>query len=493
LKSTSDAAGGNAIYGAAHLDVSPAALTIPAGGGSVTATVIAQQYVRWRADVEDNSTYWLQYNAPPFGTGSGSVSFSAYFNNEPTPRTETVKVGAKRLIITQEAGLSLSAIAPASGPATGGTVVTLTGTGFEPGVQVYFEGYPAETELVNSTTLRATTPAHAPGRVVVSVQTSDFRYALLYEGFHYLDTTPPQITRFVSGTQAPDGWYTSDVTIDWWAYDPDTEITSGTGCSQSVVTTDTNNGGYVSFTCTATSEGGTSTASVMIQRDATPPIVHIARPENTLYRLNSTEIAYPSCWDSASGLASCTATRPGGQPFDTSTPGNHTFTVTATDQVGHTSVAARTYSVSSGVCDARPEGLISWWPGDYDYRDVIGAHDGVLTNSTVGAFAAGISRGSMHFMFPDGKWVQVGDTPALELQGAMTLSAWVFSGGTNVIGVIAGREGEYLLGRHADGRIRYSIANTNPGWGWIDTKRLRGSIGLDTSRADVRRLRDSAL
>ena len=79
----------------------------------------------------------------------------------------------------------------------------------------------------------------------------------------------------------------------------------------------------------------------------------------------------------------------------------------------------------------------------------------------------------MRFMFPDGKWVQVGDTPALKLQGAMTLSAWLFSGGTNVIGVIAGREGEYLLGRHADGRIRYSTREHESGLGLGGHRRLR--------------------
>ena len=460
--------GMNAIYLAAHLEVSPSTLTIPAGGGSVTATVTAQQYVRWSAEFEEFWSVWLQHESAPYGIGNGSVSFYAYSNNEPYPRTETLSVNGAPLVVTQEAGLSLSAIAPASGPATGGTVVTLTGTGFEPGTQVYFEGYSALTEFVNATTLRATTPPHDPGTAFVYVQSPDFRYALLYEGFRYLDTTPPQIIPFVDGTQAPNGWYTSDVTINWWVDDAEGPATPGAGCAQTTLTTDTSTGG-VTFTCTATSEGGTSTSSVSILRDARPPFVWVARPESTLYRLNSTDVASLSCSDSGSGLASCVATGPAGTPFDTSTPGEHTFTVTATDHVGHTTVVNRTYWVSSGACDARPEGLIAWWPGDYDYRDVIGGNDGVLTNAPFGEFAGGISRGSMRFMFPDGKWVQVGDTPALELQSAMTLSAWVFSGGTNVIGVIAGREGEYLLGRHADGRIRYSIANTNPGWGWVDT------------------------
>ena len=467
------AIGLNAIYGAAHLEVSPDALTIPGRGGSVTATILAQQYVKWRVDFEGFYSPWLQYNAPPFGTGNGSVSFSADSNHEPTPRTATLKINAKMLVVAQEAGLSLSAITPASGPATGGTVVTLTGTGFEPGMQVLFEGYWAYTEFVNSTTMHATTPPHAPGTVYIFVQSSDFRYAVLNQGFHYLDTTPPQITPYVDGTRAPNGWYTSDVTVNWYVYDPESLVTPGTGCIGSQVTTDTVNGGSITLTCTAVSEGGSSTQSVTIQRDATPPFVQIARPENTLYALNSTQLAFPSCSDGASGLASCTATTPSGQPFDTSTPGYHTFTVTATDLVGHTTVTTRTYAVSSGVCDVRPDGLISWWPGDSDYRDVIGTHDGVLINGSFsGDFVGGVSRGSMLFGWADpSKYVQVGDTPALRLQTGLTLSAWLYAvSNPNGIGVIAGREGEYLIGRNPDGRIRYAIANTDPGWGWVNTE-----------------------
>ena len=291
---------------------------------------------------------------------------------------------------------------------------------------------------------------------------------MLYDGFRYLDTTPPQITPFVDGTQAPNGWYTSDVTINWLVQDPERRSRRARAALRRHVTTDTNNGA-VTFTCTATSEGGTSTSSVSIRAIRDPRSCGSHAREHALpVELDGRRLAVLLGQRVGARVAAWPRVPPA-QPFDTSTPGEHTFTVTATDHVGHTIVVNRTYWVSSGACDARPEGLISWWPGDYDYRDVIGAHDGVLTNAPFGEFAAGISRGSMRFMFPDGKWVQVGDTPALKLQSAMTLSAWLFSGGTDVIGVIAGREGEYLLGRHADGRIRYSIANTNPGWGWVDT------------------------
>ncbi len=389
----------NAIYGAAHLEVSPDALTIPGSGGTVTATVTAQKYVRWSAAFENQNSQWIHHASPPWGTGNGTVSFAAQPNYFPTPHSETVTVNKDRLVITLEAGLSLTAISPASGLPAGGTVVTLTGTGFEPGSQVYVDGQHAITEFVSATTLRMTTPAHPPATVYVLVHNPNFRSAVLFDAFRYLDITPPQIMPLVDGTQAPNGWYTSDVTINWWVQDAESQVTPIAGCFQTTLTTDTPNGS-VTFTCTATSEGGTSTESVTIRRDTTPPFVSVARPESTLYRLNSTNVASLSCSDSGTGLASCLATSPAGQPFDTSTPGEHTFTVTATDQVGNTSVVNRTYWVSSGVCDARPEGLISWWPGDSNYRDVVGGHDGVLTNAPFGEFFSGISRQSMQLHVP---------------------------------------------------------------------------------------------
>ena len=42
--------------------------------------------------------------------------------------------------------------------------------------------------------------------------------------------------------------------------------------------------------------------------------------------------------------------------------------------------------------------------------------------------------------------------------------------------MIAGREGEYMLARFPDGTLRYSLATTTPGWGWIDTGHVLGRV-----------------
>jgi hypothetical protein len=82
------------------------------------------------------------------------------------------------------------------------------------------------------------------------------------------DTTPPVITPSVTGTLGMNGWYTSDVSITWSVTDPDSSISSKTGCDAGSVTTDTTG---VTLTCSATSTGGTAAQSVTIKRDATGP------------------------------------------------------------------------------------------------------------------------------------------------------------------------------------------------------------------------------
>ncbi len=71
-------------------------------------------------------------------------------------------------------------------------------------------------------------------------------------------------------------------------------------------------------------------------------------------------------------------------------------------------------------------------------------------------------------------YVWVGPQPELKVSGSsLTLEAWIKPSGRGSDltegGVILGREGEYLLARFADGTIRYAVATTSPGWGWVNT------------------------
>jgi probable HAF family extracellular repeat protein len=71
----------------------------------------------------------------------------------------------------------------------------------------------------------------------------------------WTDTTPPLVIPDLKGTLAQNGWYRGDVTVTWQVTDPESAITSSSGCGDTTITTDTR---ATTVTCTATSSGGTS-------------------------------------------------------------------------------------------------------------------------------------------------------------------------------------------------------------------------------------------
>src|SRR5438067_1610730 len=86
---------------------------------------------------------------------------------------------------------TVSAISPNSGTANGGTAVTITGTGFLAGATVTLGGTAATgVTVVNSTSITATTAAHAAGTVNVVVTNTDAQSGTLTNGYTYTGTNP---------------------------------------------------------------------------------------------------------------------------------------------------------------------------------------------------------------------------------------------------------------------------------------------------------------
>jgi hypothetical protein len=82
--------------------------------------------------------------------------------------------------------LTVSGVSPISGPAAGGTTVTISGTNFQAGVSVTFGGLAATSvTLSNSSTIVAVTPAHSSGSAAVAVTNSDGQSATLASGFTF--------------------------------------------------------------------------------------------------------------------------------------------------------------------------------------------------------------------------------------------------------------------------------------------------------------------
>lgn len=121
-----------------------------------------------------------------------------------------------------------------------------------------------------------------------------------------VDTTAPVITPNISGTLGNNGWYISDVEVSWTVTDDESAISSTNGCDTSTINSDT---AGVTLTCEATSDGGTASESVTIQRDATAPTasasVSPAANANGWYNTDVT-VSFSGS-DDTSGIAGCDA------------------------------------------------------------------------------------------------------------------------------------------------------------------------------------------
>jgi len=88
-----------------------------------------------------------------------------------TPAGTSANVKADQFTYTAAAP-AITAISPTSGPTTGGTTVTITGTGFTGATKVLFGGLAATSfSVVSSTQITAVSPAQAAATHAIAVTT----------------------------------------------------------------------------------------------------------------------------------------------------------------------------------------------------------------------------------------------------------------------------------------------------------------------------------
>jgi hypothetical protein len=156
------------------------------------------------------------------------------------------------------------------------------------------------------------------------------------------DSTPPVIVAQALPV-APDGangWYRSSPTVSFSVTDPESAVTSTTGCEATTVATD----GATTVTCSATSAGGTATSSTTIWLDATPPVITCGTTPTFGLRATGASVT---------GAVSDATSGPAG-PFAnaiaaTSTVGTYLASLTATDLAGNPSTTACPYVVGYGL------------------------------------------------------------------------------------------------------------------------------------------------
>jgi hypothetical protein len=144
------------------------------------------------------------------GVAATNVVFSS--STQMTARTPAGTAGAKDVVVTNPNGaaatrsgaftytttsttLTATSVSPLSGPTTGGTTITVAGTGFVSGATVSIGGTLAtNVTYVSSTRLTARTPAKAAGGYSVVVRNPNGQVANTPVGFTYTSTSTGTLT-----------------------------------------------------------------------------------------------------------------------------------------------------------------------------------------------------------------------------------------------------------------------------------------------------------
>ena len=174
-----------------------------------------------------------------------------------------------QVLVYPSDSMSVTSLSPVVGTVTGGTPVTITGVNLGAVTGVSFGGVAATNVVVSPTTITAVTPAHAVGKVDVSV-TWGTRTAGLAQGFEYMPVAPGKATAVAGATgngQVAVSWVapadTGGVPISRYVVTP---APSGRPCSAPAATTSCTvtglmNGQAYTFTVASTNAAGLSSIS----------------------------------------------------------------------------------------------------------------------------------------------------------------------------------------------------------------------------------------
>jgi hypothetical protein len=174
------------------------------------------------------------------------------------------------------------------------------------------------------------------------------------------DETPPVVTPVITGTLGSAGWYVTNVTVNWTVSDPESLILSTTGCNATTLTANTTG---TPLSCTAESDGGTTTIGKTFKIDKTPPAASASpsRSADTNGWYNKPLSVSFAATDGTSGVASCST------PVDYAGPDTNGTPVAGScrDQAGNIAPAAETVkydsTAPSATASARPPDANGWF------------------------------------------------------------------------------------------------------------------------------------
>lgn len=187
----------------ATITVTGSPLTLTTNGPAGTLTINNTSLIVAATNITSDFTGTaLDGNVTETGNTCTSVAPQSSCTLTYTPGSTTVaqtsfpiqgsNTNAVTAAIQIDAGITIDTVSPSSGPASGGTGVMLTGSGFTGATSLTFGGTAATNlNVVSSTSVTAVTPAHATGAVDVVITTPSGS-ATKTNGFTYATTAVGQ-------------------------------------------------------------------------------------------------------------------------------------------------------------------------------------------------------------------------------------------------------------------------------------------------------------
>jgi hypothetical protein len=342
--------GPTGIFVAAGVALSPSEIEIAPEGGPFTIEVTMPAGVAWTLDTLGAAGVDFSQTS---GAGPATIEVIVGQNYQDTPRELFVYLGTEQVVIRQGVRPIVYFVYPYESGPEGGAPIEIYGNAFVEGATVTIDGVPATDVVVHDEyTISATAPAHAGlGWFDVTVTNPDGLSGTLEFAFLYRDMTPPVVTYEIGGTLGANGWYTSNVSVNWNWEDPDSQ-TFITWCENPYQQL-TDTASTISI-CVIWSDGGETFAEAEIKRDTVAPLLALSpsTPE-TYFQGQVVPIAH-YCDDDTSGIASCTLSQ-AGPNLDTSATGVFELSLTAVDMAGHTTTTSTTYTVKMATAlDVQP-------------------------------------------------------------------------------------------------------------------------------------------
>ncbi|MEJ2009149.1 MAG: IPT/TIG domain-containing protein [Acidobacteriota bacterium] len=148
------------------------------GAGFQTGATVSFGSVQSTAVTFVSSTV-VDAMAPPESSGSVAITVT-----DPNSQLSSLPSA-----FTYTSGPSVSSVSPTSGPATGGTTVTIMGSGFQNGAAVMFGTSAAESEtFVSSSEIQAVTPGSTAGTVAITIANPDSQSGTLSSAYTFFHT-----------------------------------------------------------------------------------------------------------------------------------------------------------------------------------------------------------------------------------------------------------------------------------------------------------------